>query len=726
MIKGVQAKGIGSAIKHFVANDMEHMRTSVNCIISSRALREIYLMPFQLAVREANPWLFMTAYNRVNGTHMSEHSQLLQKVVREEWRYDGCIVSDWYGTYSTAEAVEAGLDIEMPGPTEWRGKLLASAMGVQKIKATTIDERVSSILNLVKRCRSSGIPERGPEVCLDTPQDRSLLRQLATNSVVLLKNDKQLLPLKASKKVLERHLLHRVTLADAHGLPKTAVIGPNAKKAFFCGGGSASLKPYRSITIFDALAAELDEPPTYAEGCRIHKMLPVLGDLIRSPTGREGYFAVHMYSTPPWESEVVPFDSFELNETNIMLYDYSHPAAKDNVLYATITADITFDKSDTYTFGLTVAGTARLFLEDRLIVNNFETQTRGDSFFGSGSIEETGSALIEGGRSYRLRVEFGSAATSKLNKLGAPVFGAGGVRIGCARCTDEAAGLRAAVSVAAAADQVVLCVGLGPEWESEGADRTVMELPGLQWELISEVSAVNPNVVVVIQSGTPVSGPWEQVPAIIQGWYGGNESGFGVAKILFGKCSPSGKLPLSWPKAIEDNPAFLSHRSEAGRCYYSEDIYVGYRSYEKTKREVQWPFGHGLSYASFMLRDLKLEVDGSGINGELRLSLWVTNTSESMDGSEVCQAYVGRHTASIVSRPIKELKGFSKVFVPAGESKEVHMIIPIRYAVSIWDETNSSWLVESGGYKVLVGNSSAYTPLQLQFNMDSSYSWRGL
>jgi beta-glucosidase len=409
-----------------------------------------------------------------------------------------------------------------------------------------------------------------------------------------------------------------------------------------------------------------------------------------------------------------------------MLYDYSHPAAKDNVLYATTNADIVFDKTDTYTFGLTVAGTARLFLDNRLIVDNFETQTRGDSFFGSGSVEETGDVLVEGGRSYRLRVEFGSAATSKLNKSGAPVFGAGGVRIGCAKRTDEASDLRAAISVAAAPEQLVLCVGLGPEWESEGADRNGMELPGFQLDLISNICAVNPNVVVVIQSGTPVSGPWEQIPAIIQGWYGGNESGFGVAEILFGKSSPSGKLPFSWPKVIEDNPAFLSHRSEAGRCYYSEDIYVGYRSYEKTKREVQWPFGHGLSYASFVLKELKLEVDSGGVDGQLRLSLWATNTSELMDGSEVCQAYIRRCTASDFSRPIKELKGFSKIFVPAGESKEVHIIIPMKDSVSIWDETTDFWLVESRGYELLVGNSSACTPLRLGFNINSCYSWRGL
>jgi beta-glucosidase len=218
MIKGVQTTGIGSAIKHFVANDMEHMRTSVNCIISQRALREIYLMPFQLAIRDANPLLLMTAYNRVNGVHMSEHSTILQDIVRREWRYDGCIVSDWYGTYSIVDAVEAGLDIEMPGPTEWRGKLLSTAMSVQKIKTTTIDERVTSVLTLIDRCMNSKIPERGPEVCLDDANDRSILRQLAADSIVLLKNEKQQLPFRVSKKVFSPPRSCNGSMTYANGL----------------------------------------------------------------------------------------------------------------------------------------------------------------------------------------------------------------------------------------------------------------------------------------------------------------------------------------------------------------------------------------------------------------------------------------------------------------------------------------------------------------------------
>lgn len=205
----------------------------------------------------------------------------------------------------------------------------------------------------------------------------------------------------------------------------------------------------------------------------------------------------------------------------------------------------------------------------------------------------------------------------------------------------------------------MLSVGLGPEWESEGSDRTELGLPGRQAELISRVCAVNPNTVVVIQSGTPVSGPWDEVPAVLQAWYGGNESGHSIADVLLGKTSPSGKLPFSWPMHIEDTAAFLSYRSEAGRCYYTEDIHVGYRFYEKTKRPVQWPFGHGLSYASFELNHLTFAMDGSGLDSQLHLSVAVTNTS-TVDGSEICQAYVKR---------ISESKGIRQSLCPGWRDK---------------------------------------------------------
>jgi beta-glucosidase len=228
----------------------------------------------------------------------------------------------------------------------------------------------------------------------------------------------------------------------------------------------------------------------------------------------------------------------------------------------------------------------------------------------------------------------------------------------------------------------------------------------------------------VIQSGTPVSLPWDEVPAALQVWYGGNEAGHGIVDVLLGKTSLSGKLPMSWPKHIEDTPSFLSFRSEAGRCRHAEGVFVGYRYYEKTRRAVQWPFGYGLSYAAFELEHLEVSFSGSGLEGQMQVSVDVRNTS-GVDGSEVCQAYVRRVSESMVSKPLKELKGFAKVFVPAGEVRVAHVTIDVKYAASVWDEAADRWLMEEGDFELLVGTSSAVTSLSWPFRVESSVHWRG-
>ncbi|PNS14602.1 Beta-glucosidase 1 [Sphaceloma murrayae] len=705
IITAVQNRGIASSLKHFVANDMEHERSLVDCVISDRALREIYLLPFQIAIRDSQPWSIMTAFNRVNGQHMSENKRMLQDLVRDEWGWKGCVTSDWYGTYSTVEAMEAGLDIEMPGPPQWRDVLIARAISSGKMSVSTLDARATSVLELVEQCREASIPERGPEALLDTAESRTLLRKLAGASTVLLKNENQVLPLQRGV--------------------STAIIGPTAKRSFFCGGGSASLRPYRAVSIFDAVSEQLSANVLYSEGCQIHNYLPPLGDKITSPSGKKGVFEMHMYGQPPEEGHKA-IETLELDDTNIMLYDYANPAIKGNICYAVIEADLEVEHTDTYIFGVAVAGTGLLMLDDKIVVDNKTKQRRGESFFASGSVEETGRAHLEAGKKYKLKLLFGSAATSNLNSAGAPVFGFGGVRFGFTREVDPVKEIQLAVEAASAADQVVLCIGLGPDWESEGNDRALYGLPGAQDELIKQVCAANPKTAVVIQTGTPVSGPWEDCPAIMQSWYGGNECGNGVADALFGLVNPSGKLPLSWPKAIEDNPAFLSFASEAGKCHYNEGIFVGYRFYEKTKRAVQWPFGHGLSYADFNFENMDVQLDTDILNGQLKLSVTITNTSTNVDGSEVCQIYVSRTSQSDLARSVKDLKGFSKVAIPAGESRVANMTVSIKYAVSVWDELVDAWRLEAGDYKIYAGSSSSYTPLSGNFNIPETMYWKGL
>lgn len=201
IINGIQSTGIQATVKHFVCNDHEHKRNAVQAIISERALREIYALPFQLTVRDSQPGSFMTAYNGVNGTYCSENPKLLDTMLRNEWGWDGMIMSDWYGCYSVTEAALAGLDLEMPGPTRFRGEALKFNVSTDKVRTHILDQRAKAMLEFVKKCAASGVKENAPEKTADTPETAELLRRIGNEGIVLLKNDKNILPFKKDKKV---------------------------------------------------------------------------------------------------------------------------------------------------------------------------------------------------------------------------------------------------------------------------------------------------------------------------------------------------------------------------------------------------------------------------------------------------------------------------------------------------------------------------------------------
>jgi len=371
---------------------------------------------------------------------------------------------------------------------------------------------------------------------------------------------------------------------------------------------------------------------------------------------------------------------------------------------------------------LTVFGTGNLYLNDELLVDNSTMQRSGGSFFNVGTVEETGIKHLKAGKSYKIRVEFASGVTSKLKDAdGVVSFGGGGIRIGGAKVIDPKEEIRKAAELAKSVDQVVICAGLNQDWESEGLDREHMDLPGLTDELISAVADANPNAVVVLQSGTPVTMPWaHKVSSIVQAWYGGNETGNAIADILYGDMNPSGKLSLSFPIRNEDNPAFLNYRSEGGRVLYGEDVYVGYRFYEATKKATQFPFGHGLSYTSFKLTQLQVTYGPKHLNVRVVLE----NTGP-FDGAEVIQVYVAQRSPS-VRRPPKELKGFAKPFVKTGESTTVEIPILSKYATSFWDEGREMWISEKDTFDVLIGSSSANTPLKASFEVRETTWWSGV
>lgn len=254
-----------------------------------------------------------------------------------------------------------------------------------------------------------------------------------------------------------------------------------------------------------------------------------------------------------------------------------------------------------------------------------------------------------------------------------------------------------------------------------------MDLPPVMDALISAVTLANPNTAVVVQSGTPVTMPWlSSTPALIQAWFGGNECGNAIADVLFGDENPSGKCPLSFPKRLQDNPSYLHYRSDRGNVVYGEDVFIGYRYYEAVEREVNFEFGHGLSYTTFELGGLKVEESGKGEDGKLVVSVDVKNTG-SIKGAEVVQVYV-KQEKTTVNRPKKELRGFNKVELDAGESKVVEVEVALKYAASFWDEARDSWIVEEGKYEIIVGNSSVEgkNTLVQSFEVAETFWWNGI
>ncbi|KAJ4142983.1 beta-glucosidase [Fusarium oxysporum] len=704
IVAGIQETGVVASIKHFVANDQEHERMAVDSLVTERALREIYTLPFQIAVRDANPGSFMTSYNKVNGTHVSDNKDMIEKVVRGEWGWEGLVTSDWYGTYSTVESVEAGLDIEMPGPTRWRGQMLLHALMSRKIDLETVNERVRQVLKLVDRAIRTGVPSNAPEVSQNTPETAALLRRIAGESIVLLKNDHNALPFNRGETV--------------------AVIGANAKTAVFCGGGSATLRPYYAVSPFQGITNKADDV-RYSVGCYAHKMLPVLGPRLKTVDGQPGV-AFRAFTSPESDHGRQPVDELLLDSTDMYFADYYHPKITEDLWHGEIEATFEADETCDFEFGLCVFGTARLYVDGELLIDNETVQRPGGSFFNVGTVEETGIKKVAAGQTYKINVVFASGAASKLgDNEGVVSYGSGGLRIGGAKVIDPDEEIANAVQLASSVDQVVLCVGLNSDFEQEGHDRSHMDLPGRTDELVAAVAKANPRTVVVVQSGSPVSMPWaNDVAAVIQAWYGGNETGNAIADVLFGDVNPSGKLPLSFPTRVEDNPAFLNYRSEHGRVLYGEDVYVGYRYYETVKKPTLWSFGSGVSYTTFSLSNLQIQ-QRPGEHGQLLLiDVTVENVGQ-VDGAEVVQVYVSQRTPSI-KRPVKELKGFSKVSVEAGKSSVARIIIDRKYATSYWDETRHKWTEEGGIYDLLVGTSSRDTPLTGMFEVADTTWWSGL
>ncbi len=663
--RGVQSEGVMAAVKHYAANNQERDRHTIDVRVDERALHELYFPAFRAAVGEGGAWSVMAAYNKLNGEYATENRYLLDDVLKKRWGFRGLVMSDWGAVKSTVPTLQNGLDLEMPtglflNPAEVK-KALASGAVTQaqiddKVRRTL---RAMASLGLLERA----VPEGG---ALDTPAHRRLARDAARASVVLLKNERALLPL------------------DASSVRTIAVIGPNAAVARLGGGGSAQVIPPYSVSPLEGIRKRAGERVRveHAPGVvALEDTAVIPAENLRTPDGRSNglqgeYFANVEMAGEPAIRRVDPQLNFRWTTGS------PAPGFPDDRFSTRWTGSLVATIGGRYSLSLSSNDGGRLYLDDKLVVDLWADHAT-----------MTGATVVElkAGEPRRLRVEHYESR------------GHADVRLGWRRI--EEGTLRAAVEAARRADVAVVFAGLSEATETEALDRPDLNLPEGQDELIDAVARANPNTVVVLNSGGPVlpRGWLERVPALVQAFYLGQEGGSALAEILFGDASPAGKMPASFPRRWEDSHAYGNYPGGGGSVEYREGLLVGYRWFDTKNIAPLFPFGHGLSYTRFEYAGLKLTRDQTGAGTFVNVEFEVRNAGR-RDGAEVAQVYV-RDEESSLPRPAKELKGFTKVFLKAGEKRRLAVRLPPS-AFSFYDPAKGVWVTEAGDFNVTVGASS--------------------
>ena len=665
-IQGVQGQGIAATIKHFAGNESEFERRTINSEIGERALRELYLVPFEAAVKDAHVWAVMAAYNKLNGTYACENPRLLQEILKDEWHFDGVAMSDWYGTESTIASANHGLDLEMPGPAKFFGARLLEAVYAGQVSPGAIRSSARRLLRLMDRVGAFEDPAIPEEQALDRPEHRALIRRAGAESIVLLKND-GVLP-------LDKTALHTI-----------AVIGPNAMTAQIMGGGSAQLNAHYRVSPYEGIAALVGEQVelVHEVGCTNYRMLPLLHQT----------FSVEYFNSFNLSGEVVA--RAEAQESEWMWLDHVAPGVNPHQFSARVSTRFLPPSDGVYEFSLTSAGLSRLFVNDKLVIDNWSAWQPGDTYFGMGSDEKIVAAEMQAGHTCDLRIEFSSQHSGDMH-LAALRIG------GWKPLGDE--NIKRAVELAAESDVAIMFVGANGEWDTEGRDRPHIDLVGRQNELVDRVAAANSKTIVVLQTGGPVTMPWlHRVAAVLQAWYPGQECGNAIADVLFGVINPSGRLPQTFPQRLEDDPTFVNYPGENGKVVYGEGIFIGYRYYDRKKIEPLYGFGHGLSYTTFAYRNLRVNSATIAPDQPLVVTLDVTNTGIRA-GQEVVQLYVCDEKAKL-ARPEKELKSFEKISLAPGETKAVTFRLDMR-AFSYFDDFRHAWVADPGVFGILVGSSA--------------------
>ena len=656
-IRGLQNEGVGACIKHFVCNDSEFERHSMSSEVGERALREIYMRPFEIAIREAKPWAVMSSYNRINGIYACENDYTLKEILKGEWGFDGLVTSDWFGTYDP-NVVKGGLDLEMPGPARWMGQAALEAARKGEVSQAEIDDKVRRLLRTLFRAGVFEHPEPRVERAVDKPEHRRLAREAAAKAIVLLKNEKGILPL------------------DERRLRTIAVIGENAKWASIMGGGSVRVWPHYVVSPLAAIQQRAGASEVrYAIGCSIRKNTPLF-----DTDWLSGQLTLQYFANDELKGEAVHTEM--TLKPDLVWAGAKTPYVDLSNFSVRLSGSFAVPASGKYVLNLSSVGMSRLFVGDRELINLWGAPVHGEERNQSAEIE------LRAGESYLLRIEYASEPGPHWREL----------RLGCRPALPDDP-IAEAVELAARSDIAIVFAGLTTEWESEGFDRADMELPGDQVELIERVSRANPNTIVVLNAGSPTTMKWlNDVPAVLQAWYLGQETGNAISDVLFGDVNPSGRLPTTFPGRLQDNPAFLNYPGENGKVHYGEGLYVGYRYYDKKEIAPLFPFGFGLSYTTFAYRNLTVDM------GDVIRAVVVVENAGSRAGTETVQLYV-HDVKSRLARPDKELKAFAQVALEPGESKSVILTLD-EEAFSYYDDASGRWVTEAGEFELLVGSSA--------------------
>ncbi len=655
-IQGIQSQGVLATIKHYACNNQETSRGSYSAEIDERTLREIYLPAFKEAVVEGKAACAMNSYNRVNGSYATENAFLNTEILRKEWGFTGIMMSDWGATHDTVRAANGGLDLEMPSGHFMSPAKLQKAIDEGAVQQATIDEKVRRILRTII---AAGFLEREQalkDIPKDAPESAKAALEEAREGIVLLKNQGGLLPFDLAK------------------LKSIAVIGPNSHPAVCGGGGSSRTTPARPVSVLDAIAK-------MAPSCKVLAGSGVSPSIQEAEATAfyDGPVKLELFKNKDLRGE--PALVKEVDKIN--LTPGRQPPAEGfgtENYSARWTAKITPRTSGIHTFTTLNDDGSRILVDGKRLLSDWNDHAETLS---------SGSLRMEAGRSYELKVEYYQSAGDATLRFG------WGPDIELPRCVELAKG----------ADAVVLCVGFNPNSEGEGFDRQ-WGLDAGQLEMLKQISQANPRTAVVLFGGGGVDfqGWLDGAPALLHAWYPGQEGGRAIAEILFGATNPSGKLPISIERRLEDNPSFkfFLNKGDAakGKAVYGEGVFVGYRGYDANGTEPLFPFGFGLSYTSFSYDGLKIEPAG---NGGVKASFSVKNCGQ-REGMETAQLYVAPPKGA-VPRPPKELKGFVKVNLKPGESKTLSIELP-KDAFAYWSPERKAWTVEPGSYGILVGSSS--------------------